>query len=659
MPRRPESSVAWLTQWWTLLATLIVLFVPGLVAAWAIGLRRLGAWAFAPVGSVAMITLVSTIYGFARIPWTLLSAALGLLVVAALLVLCRWLFRIPRARERAVGARWPLYAALAAAAVLLAVRIIVYIGDAGNISQTNDAAFHLGAVRAIIEQGNASSFGLAGLIDPAAIGGFYPGAWHATDSLIALLGGDIAVATNMLVLVTAAIVWPLGIAWLTQVATRRRLAAAAAVAMAPVIVIFPLEMMQYGVLYAYFLAVALVPAAIAVVVALTSRMRARALSLPGSIVAPILAFAMGAAAIGNAQPSVLLAWGLALWLYAAGGVLLQWRRGSARRWWGTIGLAVALVVLGVVWWVLGRMVTADVWRAVRSGSDALIEILSAGFVKTPAAWWVSGLMLVGIVAVLRRSGARWLAFAWFAFAFLAFVAYAVRNDLVRVLLVGPWYSDPYRLAALVPVVMLPLAGAGVVLLADAAGSRLRRGERATEVLRARLGVIAVGVLVAISVAVVAAEPLVLRFKLLDGFAESESPYAVNENAWLDPDERALLSRLADNVPDGATVLGNPHTGAALAYFLTGVDVYPAKWPVPRDVAYTLLKTDLPRAAIDPAVCEAVQVLEAEFVLDFGEGDIGPGVVQKMPGFTGFEGLPGFELVDREGEAALWRITACD
>ncbi len=49
--------------------------------------------------------------------------------------------------------------------------------------------------------------------------------------------------------------------------------------------------------------------------------------------------------------------------------------------------------------------------------------------------------------------------------------------------------------------------------------------------------------------------------------------------------------------------------------------------------YTLLRTELPDAATDPAVCDAVRELNAGYVLDFGEGDIGPGIVQKMPGFT--------------------------
>lgn len=658
--------MAWLTQWWTFLATLIVVFVPGLVAAFSLGLRRLGLWAFAPVASVAMISVLAAVYGFVHVPWNLLTAGAGLAVMAAVLVGARFALRMPVARPRVTGARWPVPVALVAAFVLIAVRVVVYIGDPTDFSQTNDAVFHLGAVRAIISTGHASSFGLAGLIDPTARGGFYPGAWHATASLVALAGGDITIAANMLTVVIAGIVWPLGIAWLTQIATGRRLAAAVAAAITPTIVIFPLLMMQYGVLYAYFLGVAVLPAAIAVVIALTRRRWSADAPLVGRTAALAIGVALALAALGFAQPSVVLAWGLCVWLYGAGHVVQQWRRRAPRRGLWTVALGLGLVALAVTWWRMRHLVTADVWHAVRGGKDALIEMLSAGFVKTPSAWWVTALLVVGLVAVLRRARTRWMAFAWLAFFVLAFVAYAVRNRSIRILLVGPWYSDPYRLAALVPVMMIPIAAAGVVLLVDLCVLAVVRRRRRTgapgaspRVVATRFGAGAVAALVLIATVVVALQPLVLRFKLLDDFAETESPYWVTANAWLSADERALIARLPGDVEPGARILANPHTGAALAYYLSGVDVYPAKWQVPTDAAYTLLRDHLHEATTDPAVCDAVRTLGAQYVLDFGYIDPNaPGTFVPMPGFTDFDGVPGFELVDSEGDASLWRITAC-
>ncbi|WP_417562174.1 DUF6541 family protein [Microbacterium sp.] len=668
--------MAWFAQWGAFLATALVVFVPGLVAAWAIGLRRLAAWAFAPVGSVAMISAVATVFGFARIPWNLPTAVIGIAAIALILVVCRLALRVRRNDLVVADPRWPVAAGLIVGAVLITVRVTTYIGDPSHISQTSDAVFHLGAVRAIIEHQAASSFGLAGLLDPAAIGGFYPGAWHEADSLITLIMGlfggtlvtDIAVATNALALTIAAVVWPLGIAWLTQVATGRRWAAAAAGVMSAGLVIFPLELLQYGVLYPYFLAVAMVPASIAAVIALSRQTWSPVSALVGDqtragrITAVILAFGMGSVAIGNAQPSALLAFWLAVWLCAVGGTVLLWRMRHASRWWASAGVLVAVPLLVVAWVSMGGARSA-VWDPKASGSHAALTIVSGGFVESPPAWWVSVLMFVGLIAVLRRTGARWLALGWFAFAFLAFVAYAVHNEFVRSLSVGPWYSDPYRLAALVPVMMIPLAAAGVTWIIDLCVALVsRRADPGSNAMGVGVGVAAVTVLALIGIAVVAAEPLVLRYQVNSHTPQTQSSYAVDDASWLHPDERALLERLGTVVPKGAVVLDNPGTGGAWGYYLSGVDVYPAKWQPPTDADYVLLKKELHKVATDQAVCDAVRALKADYVLDFGPGGAEepglPGPAKKMPGFTGFEGVRGFQLIDHQGDAQLWRITEC-
>ena len=656
--------MAWLTQWWTLLATLVVVFVPGLVAAWSLGFRRLAAWAFAPVGSVAMISLVATVFGFARIPWTLLSAVLGLVVVAGLLVGGRFLFRIRAHRADARGARWPVVVALVVAAVLLTLRFALYIGEPDAISQSNDAPFHLGAVRAIIEHANASSFVLAGLVDPAAAGSFYPGAWHATASLAVLLsGGAVPVATNMLSIVVAAAVWPAGIAWLTVVAARRRLAGAAAAALSPVLLAFPLLLIQYGILYSYMLAVALVPAAVAAVISLSRSRDHRRASLG-------LALLIALGALGASQPAALLAWALPLVIMGVGAAVLRWRDPATtrrRRIAVTALAAGAVLVLGALWAVTSRLVTADYWGPVQSLRAAALDVASSGYAGTQSAWWMSALAVVGLVVVMMGRGSwtrtRWLAWWFIALVGLYVVAAAVHSSWIRLPLVGPWYSDTYRLAALLPAAAVPLAAIGLVGLVDAATRAVqrRRSEASDAPAPATDPAIVSGITLAVAVAAATAafvvQPVVQRVHVANGIQEERSPFAAAADSWLDSDERALLSRLSDDVAPGARVIANPGTGAAFAYALTGVDVYPAKWQVPTGADYLLLAERLHDAAQDPEVCAAVDALGVGYVLDFGLKDTGTGRVE-MPGFTDLDGVPGFELVDSEGEAKLWRITAC-
>jgi hypothetical protein len=73
----------------------------------------------------------------------------------------------------------------------------------------------------------------------------------------------------------------------------------------------------------------------------------------------------------------------------------------------------------------------------------------------------------------------------------------------------------------------------------------------------------------------------------------------------------------------------------------------------------VIQNDLRDAGTEPEVCEALAAYGSPaFVLDFGLGEETPGRYE-LEGMTDFAGQPGFELIDSEGEASLWRITACE
>src|SRR5690606_6387620 len=117
----------------------------------------------------------------------------------------------------AAPTRWLLPTALAAGVALSIWRIVGYVQDPSGISQTNDAVFHMNAVRFILQTEDASSLHVN-----AVVGGrsFYPAAWHALVSLVVLMtGAEISVAANMLTLVIAGLIWTLGIAWLARAVT--------------------------------------------------------------------------------------------------------------------------------------------------------------------------------------------------------------------------------------------------------------------------------------------------------------------------------------------------------------------------------------------------------------------------------------------------------
>src|SRR5690606_35955178 len=119
--------------------------------------------------------------------------------------------------------------------------------------QSFDNIFHLNAIRYIVDTGIASPLEIGQMTSPGGGLPFYPSAWHATVAIIVQLSGtSIPVAVNTAALVTAAVVWPVGILALS----RMLLGSSASVIVGTGIVAaavpaFPLLPMDFGVLYPY------------------------------------------------------------------------------------------------------------------------------------------------------------------------------------------------------------------------------------------------------------------------------------------------------------------------------------------------------------------------------------------------------------------------
>ena len=127
---------------------------------------------------------------------------------------------------------------------------------------------------------------------------------------------------------------------------------------------------------------------------------------------------------------------------------------------------------------------------------------------------------------------------------------------------------------------------------------------------------------------------------------------------LTPTEQAFVSGVADVVPSGQRVIGNPWNGAALSGPLGHREaVFPhlvGRWDPDRELLATSLATD----ATTPEVCRALGRLKVEYVLTgpsgFWSGD------SRRESFAGLEvaGREGFDAVAQAGRVALWRVTAC-
>lgn len=643
------SAALWAPQWAAIVMAIVVVLVPGLLLGAVARVRGIALWALAPVLSAAVLTVGSLVAGVLGFGWSpvvaLISAAVASGAAFLLGRLLRWQ---PTAgwREVAPHRHALLGVGIVAGAVFVTCRLAFYIADPAAISQTNDAAFHLSALRFILDTGAASPLELSRVIGGHS---FYPSAWHVLASLVAQLSGcGIEVAANVTSIAIAAIAWPLGIGYLTRVVAGPVAAAAAATASAA-IPAYPLVLMQWGILYPQLLAVAIVPATIAVIVdrGLWGQ-RGDHRWVPA--VRGSLLLVAAVAAIALAQPSVLLPVGVAAVSWLAFGPASGWRLLTTRaRGVRVVATITAAIVVGGLWIAFGRSVSVS-WPPSASKPIAVLEVVANGYLGYPWAIGVSLAVVLGLVACVLRRDTRWLVLCAAVFGGLYAVSAALGNGTLRKLLVGPWYEDPYRLAALAPVFVLPLAGAGVAAAIAWFAARTAVNARGAE----RVGI---AIIAAVGVISLVVAPQIQR---RDVFAHVVDPnlYAVTADSFLSADELALLERLDAVLPHDAVVIGNPSTGMSFGYAVSGRNVIPRTWAPPSGDSYAVLWESMRDVASDPRVCAALDDFGARYVLDFGPGEVYPGR-WIMPGFDDLVGRDGFEVIASVGEAALLRVTVCD
>jgi hypothetical protein len=643
-----------------------VLLVPGLVVGVALGLRGVALLGSAPLLSVGTVGSAAVVAPMVGQTWGIVPVA-GLTVLLALLAAAgSWLLHAvgwrPPSRDE-----WPLVlgglAAVAVGLVVAAAAFLPGLGRPDALSQTYDANFHYNAVRLAVDTGDASSLHLGQLISPGEESAFYPGAWHAVTSLVVELAEpEIVVAANGVSLALAGVVWPATcVVLVRQLVGRRWAPLLVAGALCGAFTALPMRILAFGVLFPNTTGYVLVPAALAAATVAFGLARDDAVGRPRAWAV----LALGLVSLGLAHPNavftlVVLAVPVALqgigrWSAAA------WRRG--RRvvvivpWLLTAGVVVSAALLLATSEEWDRVSRFD-WPARMTVAQAVGEVLLLAAVVGAAAWILSLLVLVGLVAAARTPDWRWLVASYLVAAGL-YVLAAGSDGTLSGMLTGPWYNDAFRLAAMLPIVGAPLVVLGVTSTADAVQHRWGpAGDGTASWPRRTLTSPALLMLVGAALVLVVTR---------GGYAANREGYLAQSYA-LTPDhetsplvttgELSLFREVPGIVPAGVMVAGNPWTGSALVYALADRPVvFPhveATWDPTRMVVAERLRD----VATDPEVCQAVRDLGIGYALEGGEPLWPDDRAETYPGLDDLDRAQGFEQVDSQGPTRLYRITAC-
>lgn len=671
--------MSWLATIPLLLFAVVVAFVPGYVMGWALRIPARLRVFLSPLLSFALVAVSAIVLGKTGIAWSLIS----FVVVAAVLVAAaaglmwlvgrRWPSAVAGSGDSSVSwpgndvpVAWPVVGAvLGGFLVLHMTEDMVYGPEA--FSQSLDNSFHMNAIRWIQEHGDASSLTLGAVSAADQQPAFYPAGWHDFVSLIySTTGTSIATATIVTVLLAAGILWPCSLVALSlSIPKLRRLQALAIPAMICGFAAFPGLLLRWGVLFPNLLGYALLPSFVALMVYLVQVMvrgeYAALLSL-------CLAALVGVAGLALVHPNaVVSAMVFALPLVLAGVAwIVRSRELASRQKWVRSAL-LGLVILGCVgaWWFLRPGASAsNTWEPMLTEGEALYQFLFLGLENgnqlgdtfNPS-HVVGFLALWGVGYLLYKRRNLWLIASWALIGYLWIIAATVPRGDFRLLMVGPWYTDHFRLAALVVFPSVLLAGIGLGGAVEGLFVRIMHAiprDKQVKVAPALMG--ASMVLVLVVAGLTSRVPSVQEATL----AVSKEYRVTPSSVVVTQDELNVINEIPKIVPKGDTIVNNPWDGSPFIYALADRHLTSYHFEFQISPKYAAIINDLKDAATNPEVCREVRQYRAYWYVHMeNQLNFGPDAQKNYDALVEASATDLMTPVYSSGPVVLYRITACD
>ncbi|CAM2899573.1 DUF6541 domain-containing protein [Actinomyces slackii] len=654
---------------------LVLLLAPGWVIGRCAGLGRWASLSVAPGVTSALVAAQAIALGALGWRWNAAALPVLLALTAACGLLARLALRrgsgapIPRGGpgsvRRALGL--PVQGLRGTApvicAVALCIAVIVAAWLAGVVraqwpAQAFDAAFHLSAVTQIRQGGDASLLGgLRELYQGTAV--YYPTVWHA---LAALLPGPVPLAANAGVLAMA-VAWPAVMAGMLLGAEAMAKSAnrAGAVALTTALVGAPVSftmLVTSLAVWPYALCVLSLPGALLMADRLVRGQGSR----PAT--ALLLALTAGGAVAAHGAGAFCLLLLAPAWLPQAwAAVGRRWPRAR-------IGLlAAAAIMAGAGMWilrlplasVLGYQRPAGGWSGVPvTAGQALADLPAYGRV------WSATALLGAVIAVATMAGA-WI--GWRVPAARRWVAMWATALALTIMVGGPawwgrqlgspWYLQKGRLLPLVAIPAALLICLALSRMLDrlappaGAGRGWRRAPRRLILLAAVAALVAVG-----------------RLPLhQDLVASVHDPERIQYGTLATASELEFMGRAAQHLPPGAVVVASPSRGGTLLWAVGGVEVvYPVRSVPASHTPHYRLASAWPDLSQDDEeqwrqACALLDGLGAHYLYTDSSPDA-EGARDGQPPLRWDNALADrrparLELVVRQGDYALWRISACD
>ena len=665
--------MSWLATIPLLLFAVVLAFGPGYAMGWALRVPvRLRVF-YAPLLTFALVAVSAIVLGKTGIPWSLISFVPVAAVMVAVAAGLMWLVgrRWPALTSAAwpgndVPVTWPVMGAvLGGFLVTHMTEDMVYGPEA--FSQSLDNSFHMNAIRWIQEHGDASSLTLGAVAAANQEPTFYPAGWHDFVSLIySTTGTSIATATIVTVLLASGILWPCSLVALSlSIPKLRRLQALAIPAMICGFAAFPGLLLRWGVLFPNLLGYALLPSFVALMVYLVQVMVRREYSASLSLG---LASLVGLAGLALVHPNAVVsaaAFAVPLLLAGVAQVLRSHELIARQKWVGSILLLAFLAGCVGAWRVLRPAEFAsNTWSPILTEGEALYQFLFLGLEngnqlgdKFNPSYLAGFLVLWGVGYLLYKRRNLWLIASWVLIGYLWIVSASVPRGEFRLLMVGPWYTDHFRLAALVVFPSVILAGIGLGGFVEGLLTWVAR--RAPRPARLKVATIGMGVAMILVLVVAGLSSRVPSVQ--------ETTQAVSREYRLTPtsvvlnqDEMNVINEIPKIVPKDDVIVNNPWDGSAYIYALADRHLTGYHFEFETSPKYSAIMHNLKDARTNPEVCREVNEYKAHWYVHLeNQLNFGPDAQKNYDGLVAAIDTDVLTPVYSSGPMTLYRISACD
>lgn len=664
-----------------LLLGIIFIFLPGFLFLRSCNQTRFTSLALSPLLTILLFTILGIIYSKIGVASSWVTVFGVVFAIAILLYIASFLVRkkltihsVDRAVDSMPKYHLPLY--LGISFTLGSIFFLANLSSADAFFQAYDNIFHLGVIQGFIESGNwsileVSLYETATFEPPLpASGSFYPAAWHILCALlISALNVPITLSVNTVNFIFSFVVFPIGMLYLFRTIFKDNhilisLGSLCSFAFAS----FPWGFLTFGPLYPNLTSFSLLPLLIAVFIQITYEKQ-----FVHQRLFLLILFIVGLGSLAVTQPNAVFTLGVFLVPFCINKIFT-----SAKRRYNSVTKATLLAIGFVLfvcafWWFLYnapfmQATLSQLYPKYYTKPEAIFNLLTLWFRDSAPNVFLGIIVIIGGLYTLKNRQYLWLTFSYAIAGILYLVdASCVDVSFIKNLLTGFWYSDIYRMEAMLALFGAPIVALGLYAIYDFATAKftpkLQFANNYTKLSRTTF--LSIGIVAAILIFISISEPIETQFgKVSTNISED---YGISSDSILTTEEKEFIYETKEIVND-CLVINLPDDGSAFAYPIANLNTYYRNTRT-YDVSSeseesSIIRENLDEVSTNPEVRNSVQTLEADYLLLLDQG-----TTNNMPclftwdfysnlwsGITEInDQTPGLEVILSEGDMRLYKI----